>query len=103
VYQHPHYGPRRPTYVWGGGNGWRLRHFFLGDAPRMQRWHRNRLFTGAYFPAIYLENIQPVPPSLMEYLPPIPMGYEVGYYDGYCLIYDPGTLRIVSVIDLYLY
>jgi hypothetical protein len=58
---------------------------------------------GGYFPRIYLERIQPIPPDLTVYLPPVPPGYEVGYYDGYCLVYDPFTLRIVSVIDLYRY
>jgi len=39
----------------------------------------------------------------MVYLPPMPPGYALGYYDGYCLLYDQRTLRIVSVIDLYRY
>jgi hypothetical protein len=33
----------------------------------------------------------------------VPPGYEIGYYDGYCLVYDPYSLEIVSVIDLYRY
>jgi hypothetical protein len=51
----------------------------------------------------FTDPLQPIPPDLMIYPPPVPPGYEVGYYDGYCLLYDPGTLRIVSVIDLYRY
>jgi hypothetical protein len=39
----------------------------------------------------------------MVYLPPVPPGYEIGYFDGYCLVYDPYTLRIESVLDLYRY
>jgi hypothetical protein len=39
----------------------------------------------------------------MTYLPPVPLGYEVGYYDGYCLVYDPNSLLVASVFDLYQY
>jgi hypothetical protein len=89
--------------VWGGGNGWRLHQFFLGDMRRLNRIHRYRFFAGDYFPRIYLANIQPIPPQLIGYLPPPPPGYAIGYYDGYCLVYDPISLEIVSVIDLYQY
>jgi hypothetical protein len=102
-YGHPHYGPPRPHYVWGGGNGWRLRHFFLGDMRPVRGWHRHPLFIGGYFPQAHLARIQPIPEHLMVYLPPVPPGYEIGYFDGYCLIYDPYTLRIESVLDLYRY
>jgi hypothetical protein len=112
----PHSGPRPthppahhplthghgyPSYAWGAGNRWRLHQFFLGDFHRVNRWHRHQLFVGGYFPRIVLSEIQPIPPDLMFYLPPVPPGYAVGYYDGYCLLYDPFSLRIVSVIDLY--
>ncbi len=101
---HPqHHGPGRPGYVWGGGNGWRLHQFFLGDMRGMNRRHRQDFYPGTYLPRIYLGSIQPIPPDLMVYLPPVPPGYSVGYYDGYCLLYDPYTLRIVSVVDLYRY
>jgi len=65
--------------------------------------HRHHFFIGGYFPRIFLDRIQPIPPGLMVYLPPVPPGFEIGYYDGYCLVYDPQTLAIVSVIDLYGY
>jgi hypothetical protein len=103
VHHHPGYGPGRPHFVWGPGNGWRLHQFFLGDIHRMHRMHRHHLFIGGYFPRIFLDRVQPIPPGLMVYLPPVPPGYEIGYYDGYCLVYDPQTLVIVSVIDLYRY
>jgi hypothetical protein len=92
-----------PHYVWGGGNGWRLHHYFLADMRRFDRIHRHHFFAGGYLPHVYLAYMQPIPPALMVYLPPVPLGYEIGYYGGYCLIYDPGTLQILSVIDLYRY
>lgn len=103
AYPHSYYGPRYPTYAWGPGNGWRLRHFFIGNGRPVNRWHRHHLFVGGYLPVHFLGNMQPVPPSLMFYLPPVPRGYEIGFFDGYCVVYDPYTLRIVSVIDLYEY
>jgi hypothetical protein len=103
VHHYPHYGPGRPHYAWGAGNGWRLHEFFLGGTPRMHRMHRNHFFIGGYFPRVFVDRIQPIPAGLMVNLPPVPPGYEIGYYDGYCLVYDPRTLTIVGVIDLYRY
>jgi hypothetical protein len=100
---HPQYGPGWPHYAWGGGNGWRLHQFYLGDMRRIDRWNRHSFYPGGYLRRIYLNRIQPIPPDLAMYLPPVPPGYEVGYFDGYCLLFDPFTLRIASVIDLYLY
>jgi len=70
---------------------------------RLNRWQRPHFFVGGYIPAIYLADIQPIPRHLLMELPPVPPGYAIGYYDGYCLVYDPYTLMIVSVIDLYEY
>jgi hypothetical protein len=100
---HPPYHPGRPNYIWGGGNGWRLHQFFLGDMRRINRMHRHQFYEGGYFPRVFVAHIQPISPDLMAYLPPVPPGLEIGYYDGYCLIYDPDSLRIFSVIDLYRY
>jgi len=100
---YPHYGPAYPSYVWGGGDGWRLHQFFRGDMQRIHRMRRRSLVVGGFLPRSYVGMIQPIPPGLMVYLPPVPPGYEVGYYDGYGLLYDPRTLRIVSAIDLYRY
>lgn len=105
-----HYPPIRPRpghtfhgYRWGGGNGWRLRHFFLGNTTARHWTHRHHFYVGGYFPFIYLPQVQPIPEELMTYLPPVPPGYEIGYYDGYCFVYDVYTLRIVDIIDLYRY
>lgn len=102
AYHHtPHRRPR-PNYRWGN-NGWRLHQFFFGDGPRMQPTRRHYFFAGEYFPLLYLPYMQPIPPQILEYLPPVPPGYDIGYYDGYGLVYDPNTLMIISVIDLYRY
>jgi hypothetical protein len=41
-----------------------------------------------------------VPVALVRDLPAIPPGCAIGYIDGYCVVYDPGTLEIVDVVDL---
>jgi hypothetical protein len=89
--------------VWGGGNGWRLHQFFLRDMRRVDRWNRHQLFVGGFVPRTFVDWIQPIPPQLMVYMPPVPPGHAIGYFDGYCMVYDPYTLQIESVIDLYRY
>ena len=102
-----HYGPHSgyglPNYSWGRGGVSRLRSYFREDLRQVNRWHRRPLFVGAYFPHRHRMYIQPVPRGLMRYLPPVPRGYAMGYFDGYCLVFDPRTLLIVSVVDLYRY
>jgi len=102
VYHYPPFGPRR-GFIWGGGNGWRLHQFFMGEMHPIDLAHRRQLYVGGYIPFIYLPHVQLIPTDLMVYLPPVPPGYEIGYYDGYCFVYDPHTLLIVSLIDLYRY
>jgi len=99
----PHHRPRRPHYAWGYGGGWRLHQYFLGDSRTMYRMHRNYLFIGGYIPERLFDRIQPIPAGLMVDLPPVPPGYEIGYFDGYCLVYDPYSLEIIGLIDLYRY
>ena len=105
VHQYPPIGPRpgypRPGYVWGRGNRWRLYQYFLGNRPSPGPLHRQRFYSGGYFPVGYLQYMQPVPAHLLAYLPPVPDGCDIGYYNGYCVIYDLHTLRILSVVDLY--
>ena len=96
--------PSRPSYSFGdGGNGWRLRHYFNGDMARINRNRRPHFFVGSYFPRQYVTLIQPIPPDVYGYLPPPPPGYAMGYYDGYTVVYDPATLLIASVLDLFRY
>jgi hypothetical protein len=102
VYHYPPFGPR-PGFIWGGGNGWRLHQFFLGNRPLVRPIHRHHFYVGGYFPSMYLPYMQPIPIDLLEYLPPVPPGYDIGYFDGYGLVYDSNTLRVLSAIDLYRY
>jgi hypothetical protein len=101
---HPRlHGHKNPHYVWGGNNGWRLRRYFFEDMRHIHEERRRPILAGRYLPHVYLAHIRPIPSDLMVYLPPIPPGYEVGYYNGYGLVYDPYSGWVLSVIDLYRY
>ncbi|MGB6692078.1 MAG: hypothetical protein WBE76_29900 [Terracidiphilus sp.] len=102
-HQHPQYGHGYPHYAWGVGNGWRLHRYFYEDMRR-ERWtHRHPILVGGYLSPWLVANIRPIPWELMTYLPPVPPGFEAGYFNGYCLVYDQDTFRVIGVIDLYQY
>ena len=101
VHHRPHHGYGYPNYVWNRGNVKRLHRYFYEDMRRVNQWHRRPLFVGGYFPRRFELYIQPIPPSLMRYLPPVPPRYEIGYFDGYCFVYDPRSLLVVSVVDVF--
>ncbi len=94
----------RPHYSFGdGGNGFRLRRYFNGDMAHINRNRRPHFLVGGYFPRQYVTSLQPIPPDIYGYLPPVPPGYSMGYYDGYTVVYDPATFVIASVLDLFRY
>jgi hypothetical protein len=53
---------------------------------------------GGFFPYTHIAYITPLPPHVYGYLPP--PGYNMGYYDGYVVVYDPVTYFIANVVDL---
>ena len=69
----------------------------------INRGRRPHFYPGGYFPRQYVTMIQPIPPDIITYLPPVPPGYAIGYYDGYTVVYDPTTFLIASVLDLFRY
>jgi hypothetical protein len=62
--------------------------------------NRPRFVMGGFFPLGYISYITAVPPTVYGYLPPPPPGYQMGYLDGYVVVYDPITYFIANVIDL---
>src|SRR4051812_34246436 len=44
--------------------------------------------------------LKSVPTSYYRTLPPPPPGYQLGYYDGYVVAYNPTTQIIADVLDL---
>ena len=55
---------------------------------------------GGFFPYVYIPYITALPPNVYGYLPPPPPGYNMGYYNGYVVVYDPVTYFIANVVDL---
>lgn len=62
--------------------------------------HQTAFYRGRAVPVGYRHAIQPVPVAYRYRVPQAPRGYRVGYYQGYSVVYDPGTFLILSVIDL---
>jgi hypothetical protein len=62
--------------------------------------HHERYVAGGHLPDDWKRHIHPVPAALIHELPPVPHGLAIGYIDVYCVVYEPGTLEIVDVIDL---
>jgi hypothetical protein len=66
----------------------------------INRARRLRLAVGGYYPYADIGYLHPVPPDVYGYLPPPPPGYQMGYYDGYVVVYDPITYFIANLVDL---
>jgi Ni/Co efflux regulator RcnB len=85
-------------------------HFRQEDAPKLREHykkiehvdvaHRPEYVAGGHLPADWHKRLHPVPAAIIRELPPPPPGYVFGYFDGYCVVYNPTTLLIADVIDL---
>jgi Ni/Co efflux regulator RcnB len=69
----------------------------------VDRWRRRpqgrpQFVRGQQIPPNY--RFQPVPRAYYSNVPPPPMGYQYGYYDGYVVAYNPTTRIIADVLDL---
>lgn len=77
-----------------------IKQHYRTELGHVDRAHRPHLIVGGYIPREQITYIQPVPVEVISGLPPVPAGYVWGYWDGYCVVYDPNTLAIVYVVDL---
>lgn len=85
-------------------------HFRSADKAKLQKsypdrshvdWnHREHFVRGGHLPADWHDRIRPVPEAVIRELPPIPAGCEVGYLDGWAVVYDPTTGEIIETLDL---
>jgi Ni/Co efflux regulator RcnB len=86
-------------------------HFRAADRAYLQRHYQSSLRTvrvdrrpyfapGQVIPQAYRSHVAVLPPHLRHRLPPPPRGYQVGYYQGYSVVYDPLTFGVLSVLDL---
>ncbi|HEY0264562.1 MAG TPA: hypothetical protein VGC07_08560 [Granulicella sp.] len=99
----PQWGHRpanRPSYGFRPNDRNILRNYYSSRFGRINRARRPHFVVGGFFPYGYSPYLSPIPPELYGQLPPVPMGYSMGYYDGYVVVYDPLTYFIANVIDL---
>jgi len=91
---------RRPAYNFRPNDRVYLHRYYrrslLGINPGM----RPRFVVGGFFPYGSIQYLTPLPPDVYGYLPPPPPGYQMGYFDGYVVVYDPLTYFMANVIDL---
>jgi hypothetical protein len=77
-----------------------LRQYYMRALLGINRANRPHFVMGGFFPYTYIPYLTPVPAYVYGYVPPPPPGYQMGYYDGYVVVYDPLTYFIASVVDL---
>ncbi|HZD76106.1 MAG TPA: hypothetical protein VE218_03810 [Acidobacteriaceae bacterium] len=90
----------RPSYSFRPTDRDRLRGYYAARMRAINRARRPVFTVGGYYPYADIGYLQPLPPDVYGYLPPPPPGYQMGYYDGYVVVYDPITYFIVNLIDL---
>jgi hypothetical protein len=90
----------RASYSFRSTDRSRLRTYYSPRMGEINRANRPVFNVGGYYPYADIEYLQPVPQDVYGYLPPPPPGYQVAYYDGYVIVYDPITYFIAAVIDL---
>ena len=77
-----------------------LRSYYGTRLRTIRRSGRPSLGPGTYFPAELIPSIQPVSQEAWGSLPPIPPGFQAGFYRGFVMVYDPVTYWIAGVTDL---
>ncbi len=70
------------------------------NISHVDRSHRVTIVREQAMPVEIRTQIEPVPMDMVSYLGPPPSGYEYGFVDGYCVVYDPTTFIVIDVIDL---
>ncbi len=90
----------RPSYNFRPNDRDFLRRHYRSRLRYINRARRPPFIVGGYFPVGDIGYLSPVPPDVYGYLPPPPPGYQVGYFDGYVVVYDPVTYFIANLVDL---
>jgi hypothetical protein len=90
----------RPSYSFRPDNRNYLRRYYQHRLGYINRARRPVFTVGGFFPFGDIGYITPLPPQVYGQLPPPPPGYNMGYFDGYVVVYDPATYFIANVIDL---
>ena len=112
------YGPQYGSYYGYPGSGYRpqgvpppryyfrdddnrwLRNYYRDDMRRVDRSRRLSLVVGMPMTSGYHRYMRPFSSDIYLQVQQPPPGYEIGYYDGYSVVYDPATGTVLSFIDL---
>jgi hypothetical protein len=81
----------------------KLRQHFQSQLAHVNRNNRPHVVVGGSLPSGWQTYIVPVPVEEFTYLPPVPEGYQMAFYNGYIIVYDPYSGLVVDVIDLFAY
>jgi hypothetical protein len=81
----------------------KLRQHFQSQLAHVNRNNRPHVVAGGSLPSGWQTYIVPVPVEEFTYLPPVPEGYQMAFYNGYIIVYDPYSGLVVDVIDLFAY
>lgn len=81
----------------------KLRQHFQSQLAHVDRNNRPHVVVGGSLPSGFQTYIVPVPVEEFTYLPPVPEGYQMAFYDGYIIVYDPYSGLVLDVIDLLAY
>jgi hypothetical protein len=81
----------------------KLRQHFQNQLGHVNRNNRPHVVAGGSLPSGWQTYIVPVPVEEFTYLPPVPEGYQMAFYDGYIIVYDPYSGLVLDVIDLLAY
>jgi len=94
----------------GRGKGHQERHFRDEDAPYLRQYYngptnlppglRKKYYRTGTLPPGWEKRIRPLPPAVIQRLPPPPPNCERGYVDGYAVVYDRRTRVIVDLLDI---
>ena len=91
---------RRPSYNFRPNDRAYLHRYYRRSLINVNLARRPRFIVGGFFPYGDIGYLTPLPPDVYGYLPPPPLGYQMGYFDGYVVVYDPVSYFIANVVDL---
>ena len=90
-----HYDKR---YFRDQDNAYLVRYY---DGPRdLPPGLRKKYYRNQVLPPSWQQRFRPMPQQVIVTLPPVPYGYQRGYYDGYAVVVDPRTRIIVDAVDI---
>ncbi len=71
------------------------------DGPRtLPPGLRHHYYRTGQLPPGWQRKFRPLPAVVVAQLPPVPVGYQRGYMDGYAVVIDPRTRVILDAVDI---